>query len=159
MRISSPAFSDGELIPRDFTGDGGDRSPPLVWSEVPARAHSLALICEDPDAPSKTDFTHWVVFDIPSSTVELPEGLSAHAVRRTFGLQGMNDFGSLGYRGPSPPAGHEHRYVFTLYAVDRVLDLPAGATKDQVLMALAGHEMERAVLTGRYQRVEQPAMS
>jgi Raf kinase inhibitor-like YbhB/YbcL family protein len=150
MRIESAAFSEGALIPRRHTCDGEDVSPPLSWSGVPEGAKSLALICDDPDAPGKT-WVHWVLFNLPPGTRELPEGVPARANLSGGGMQGTNDFRKLGYGGPCPPGG-THRYLFKLYALDAELALPAGATKAELEGAIEGHVLGQATLTGKYSR-------
>jgi Raf kinase inhibitor-like YbhB/YbcL family protein len=150
MRIESAAFSEGGQIPRSHTCDGKDVSPPLSWSGVPEGAKSLALICDDPDAPGKT-WVHWVLFNLPPGTRELPEGVPAHARVSGGGVQGTNDFRKVGYGGPCPPSG-THRYIFKLYALDAALGLPAGATKAEVEGAIEGHVLGQATLTGKYSR-------
>lgn len=150
LEISSPAFSEGGSIPHRYTCDGKDLSPPLSWSGVPAGAKSLALICDDPDAPSG-DWVHWVVFDLPSSSAGLPEGVLPREQIAGGGRQGKNDFRKTGYGGPCPPGG-THRYVFTLYALDRELGLGTGTTKAQLSAAMKGHVLAEGRLTGKYSR-------
>lgn len=149
MKLESAAFSANGLIPPEYTCDGKNISPPLAWAEIPAGTQSLALIVDDPDAPRGT-FVHWVVYNLPATLTGLP----AHVTTQTDlsgGLQGKNDFPSLGYGGPCPPSG-THRYFFKLYALDQTLPLPAGANKAQVLAAAAGHILASTELLGRYQR-------
>lgn len=150
LKVQSAAFSDEGAIPKQYTCDGRDVSPPLSWSGVPAQARSLALICDDPDAPRKT-WVHWVLFDLPAETAELPEAVPAGETTPAGGIQGTNDFRKLGYGGPCPPQG-THRYLFKLYALDQDLKLPAGATKEQLERAMEGHVLEQGTLTGRYTR-------
>ena len=150
MRIESSAFSEGGLIPRRHTCDGKDVSPPLSWSGIPEGAKSLALICDDPDAPGKT-WVHWVVFNIPPAARQLPEGIAPAETIPGGGTQGKNDFRKLGYGGPCPPGG-THRYQFKLYALDSELTLAAAATKAQLEGAIEGHVLGQATLTGKYSR-------
>ena len=150
MTVASPAFSDGEAIPREFTCDGTNVSPALTWSSVPAGTQSFALICDDPDAPGGT-WVHWVYYDIPATRTELPKGVSADTHPDTGGIQGTNDFRRPGYGGPCPPGG-SHRYYFKLYALDAVLDLSPGATKRQLLQAMNGHILARGEMMGTYSR-------
>lgn len=145
MKIESPAFRHGADIPSDHTCDGVDRSPALKWSDVPAGAQSFALIADDPDAPVGT-WVHWVLYDLPADLKGIPEGAAGIP-----GQSGMTDFRRPGYGGPCPPQG-KHRYYFKLYALDRLLELPAGATKKELLKAMEGHVLEEAVLMGTYQR-------
>jgi Raf kinase inhibitor-like YbhB/YbcL family protein len=151
IALTSPAFRFGERIPTQYTADGRDVSPPLKWDGVPAGAKSLALICEDPDAP-KGLFAHWVAYNLPPDSKELREGVPAKEALPDGMAQGVNGFGKPGYGGPSPPAGKPHRYVFHLYALDEKLDLPAGATREQVASAMKGHVIGQGELTGSYGR-------
>jgi len=145
MTLKSPAFGPNEAIPRKYTGDGEDTSPPLSWSGAPAEAKQLALIVDDPDAPAKT-WVHWVVWNIRAETKEIPAGSVPPGA-----LQGRNDFGRPGWGGPCPPSG-THRYFFKLYALDALLPLPSGASKAQLEEAMKGHVLEKAELIGLYRR-------
>jgi Raf kinase inhibitor-like YbhB/YbcL family protein len=151
IALTSPAFRFGERIPTEHTADGRNASPPMKWQGVPTGAKSLALICEDPDAP-KGLFAHWVAFNLPPDTTELGEGVPAKEALPDGTAQGVNGFGKPGYGGPSPPAGKPHRYVFHLYALDEKLDLPAGADREQLLAAMKGHVLGQGELTGTYDR-------
>ena len=151
LSVSSQAFQEGESIPIKYTGEGQDVSPPLTWSESPAGTQSLALIVGDPDAPGGV-FTHWVLFNLSADSRELPEAVPSQTQLPDGSLQGKNDFGRLGYSGPCPPPGRAHRYQFTLYALDKPLDLKAGASKKQVIDAMQGHILAWGRLTGTYQR-------
>ncbi len=150
LQLSSPAFKMGETIPKVYTCDGEDRSVPLSWTEPPAGTRSFALIADDPDAPMGT-WVHWVLYNIPASTRSLPEGISAAATLPDGSLHGKNSWQRLGYGGPCPPRG-THRYFFKLYALDTVLTLRAGATKEELLKAIAGHILAQAELMGVYKR-------
>ena len=150
LEISSSAFSEGEMIPTRFTCDGPDVSPDLSWSGVPETAKSLALICDDPDAPMGT-WVHWVLFNIPSSASGLPAEIPSDAVLESGARHGTNDFRRLGYGGPCPPGGM-HRYFFKLYALDTELDLDSGLTKDQLVEAMQGHILAEGQLMGTYKR-------
>lgn len=143
MKLTS-VFKQGEPIPALYTCDGKDTSPPLKISDVPKDAKSLALIVDDPDAPAGT-WVHWVVYDIPQETREIPEGAK-------IGLEGMTDFGKLGYGGPCPPDGW-HTYRFKLYALDKMLDLKEGETNAQLEKAMEGHVIAQAELDGEYIRI------
>jgi Raf kinase inhibitor-like YbhB/YbcL family protein len=147
--LSSPSFADGETIPAKHTCDGANQSPPLRWADSPA-AQSFVLIMDDPDAPGGT-FTHWVLYDIPGTEHELPEGLSNVGA---LGTPGTNDFSKVGYGGPCPPRGHgAHRYFFTLSALDiATLQLPPEASRRDVEQAMRGHVIGQARLMGRYAR-------
>lgn len=144
MYLDSPAFEDHQSIPRKYTCDGEDVSPPLTFQELPPGARSLVLIVDDPDAPSGT-FDHWIVWNLPPDTATLHEG--ARVPR-----QGKNHFGEQRYRGPCPPPGKPHRYFFKLYALDTLINLPAGSSKQSVEEAMEGHILGKAELVGTYQR-------
>ncbi len=150
MKLQSPAFSANGLIPAIYTCDRQDISPALSWDDPPAGTQSFALICDDPDAPGKT-WVHWVLYDLPATTRELLESVPPNPTLENGGIHGINDFGRLGYGGPCPPSG-THRYFFKLYALDRKLGLKPGATKAELLTAMAGHILAEAELMGRYAR-------
>lgn len=149
FKLTSPAFADGASIPRRHTCDGENRSPHLTWRDAPPGTRSFALIVDDPDAPSGT-FTHWVLFDVPAGTTELPDAPPLG----TVGRSGRNDFGKKGYGGPCPPKGHgPHRYFFKLSALDvETLGVSDGATPAAVEKAMQGHVLTTAQLVGRYER-------
>jgi len=151
ITVTSTAFREGEAIPKQYTADGKDLSPPLAWTGVPEGTRSLGLISEDPDAPRGT-WVHWVLWDLPPETRELSEGVPAQETLPSGARQGKNDFGKVAYNGPAPPPGSAHRYYFKLYALDATLDLPPGATKKQLLEAMGGHVLAQGQLMGRYQR-------
>jgi Raf kinase inhibitor-like YbhB/YbcL family protein len=151
MQLTSPSFIEGTPIPSKYTCEGEDLSPPLRWSNVPQETQSLALICDDPDAPVGT-WVHWVLYGIPPTVNELPEGIPTTEVISNGALQGTNDFQRLGYGGPCPPPGAPHRYVFKLYALDVEIDLGPGATKQDLVGAMEGHILSEAHLIGTYQR-------
>ena len=150
LRIESPAFAPGGPIPSRHTCDGEDLSPPLLWRDLPAGIRTLALICEDPDAP-RGIWSHWVLFNLPASVSSLPEGLHASAEIAGGGVQGVNDFDRPGYGGPCPPAG-THRYFFRLYALDGELSLPARSRRKDLLRAIEGRIRAEAELMGTYSR-------
>lgn len=151
LELTSDAFSEGETIPTRYTCDGEDVSPPLSVDGVPAEAESLALIVDDPDAPSRT-WVHWVLYGLPADTGSVPESVPPEADVLDGARQGENDFGNLGWGGPCPPPGESHRYVFHLYALDGTPDLASGASKEELLSAIEPMVVEEARLTGRYQR-------
>jgi Raf kinase inhibitor-like YbhB/YbcL family protein len=144
MKITSSAFHERGNIPSKFTCDGSDTSPPLQITGVPLEAKSLVLIADDPDAPSGL-FTHWLVWNIPPQTSSIAEGVGP------TGVQGANDFGKSGYRGPCPPPG-THRYSFKIFALDRELEVRSGAKRSQVDAAMKGHIIAQGELVGRYAR-------
>jgi Raf kinase inhibitor-like YbhB/YbcL family protein len=150
LSLTSPAFTDGGNIPPKFTCDAGmtSPSPALAWKNVPAGTKSFALVLHDPDAPLAGGFTHWVLFDVPASTTELPENFQPG----TIGVSGTSGFRRQGYGGPCPPSG-VHHYHFTLSALGvATLGLAPGATKADVEKAIEGHVIEKAELVGLYQR-------
>jgi Raf kinase inhibitor-like YbhB/YbcL family protein len=149
VKLTSAAFQEGGAIPKQYTADGRNLSPPLKWRDPPAEAKSFAVVCEDPDAPRGT-FTHWVLYNLPAESRQLGEGVAPEAADGA--TPGVNDFGKAGYGGPSPPPGKPHHYVFKLYALDGPLDLRAGATKSQLLTAAKGHVLAEGQLTGMYGR-------
>lgn len=139
-------FAHNESIPSKYTCDGEDAAPELNISEIPKDAKSLVLIVDDPDAPMGT-WVHWLVYNIPVSIAKIDaKNLPKEA------KQGMTDFGKVGWGGPCPPSG-THRYFFKLYAIDKVLDLPDGATKSQLEQAIRDHIIEKTELIGLYKRV------
>ena len=150
IKITSSAFEPGGMIPVQYTCDGQDVSPPLSWGDVPEGTASIAVICDDPDAPMGT-WVHWVLFDLPPETRGLPENIPAEDNLDMAGTHGTNDFRRLGYGGPCPPGG-THRYFFKIYALDKQMDIPAGSTKAQLLKAMEGHILAEGELMGRYKR-------
>jgi len=150
MKLSSTAFDPEGMIPSKFTCDGPNVSPALAFEDVPAGAASLALICDDPDAPFGT-WVHWVYYDLPADVGGLPEGVPMDKNPGVGGTQGTSDFGQIGYGGPCPPGG-THRYFFKLYALDAVLNLNPGASKSQLLDRMKGHVLAEAELMGKYGR-------
>ena len=151
LSLSSTAFKEGDRIPVKYTCDGEDISPPLVWGEPPHKIQTFALIVDDPDAPGGV-FTHWVLFNVPGNVRQLGEGVPAQEQLQNGTLQGKNDFGKVGYGGPCPPRGPAHRYRFTVYALDKPLDLKPSASKKQLLDAMKGHILAQGQLLGTYQR-------
>jgi Raf kinase inhibitor-like YbhB/YbcL family protein len=150
IKITSSAFEEGGLIPAKYTCDGADVSPPLQWDAVPEGTKSVALICDDPDAPMGT-WVHWVLFNLPSDAKELAENIPAEETLPNGAKQGVNDFGRIGYGGPCPPGG-THRYFFKIYALDTEVGLEAGADKRQLLKAMEGHILEQGQLVGKYKK-------
>lgn len=148
FKLSSSAFEPGARIPKKCTGEGVDVSPALSWNGVPEGTVEFALICDDPDAPRKEPWVHWVLYKIPADCTSFSEGSVNGAI------EGKNDFGRNGYGGPMPPPGHGvHHYHFKLYALDQPLALTKpGATKAEVLKAMQGHIIGQAELTGTYER-------
>jgi Raf kinase inhibitor-like YbhB/YbcL family protein len=151
--LTSSAFSEGAPIPARYSCDGADVSPPLAWRGAPAGTKSFALICDDPDAPRGT-WVHWVLYNLPATMNELPEGVNKTAALRELGgaWQGLNSGKRTGYNGPCPPPGGPHRYFFKLYALDHLLKLDANSTKADVERAMDGHALSQAHVMGTYQR-------
>ncbi len=142
MKLSSPAFAHQAMIPKKYTCQGGDISPPLTLSHIPEGTISLALITDDPDAPMGT-WNHWLIWNL-KPRAEIKEDSAP-------GTQGQNSWGRNDYGGPCPPRG-THRYFFKVYALDTQLDLPEGATKAELEKTMMGHILEQAELVGRYQK-------
>lgn len=143
MTLTSPAFADGQTIPVKYTCSGQNINPSLMVSKVPNSTKSLAMVVDDPDAPRGT-FTHWIMWNIPPDTVQIPENSSFPGA-----TEGLNDAGKSGYTGPCPPSG-EHRYFFTLYALDTIIGLNGQAKKSNLEAAMKGHVISKTTLIGRY---------
>jgi Raf kinase inhibitor-like YbhB/YbcL family protein len=150
MEMKSSSFREGGMIPAQFTCDGRNISPALSWSGAPAETKSFALISDDPDAPAGT-WVHWVIFDIPAGVSGLPENMSRQEDIAGLGENGNNSYRRPGYDGPCPPGG-THRYYFKLYALDALLKLKPGATKEELLKAMKGHVLAEAQMMGKYKR-------
>ena len=151
MKLSSPAFGEGDPIPEKYTCQGDDVSPPLEWTGAPDTTESFALICDDPDAPGE-GWVHWVLYNLPGGTTELPEQFPAKAALPYGVCQGLNDFNKTGYGGPCPPPGKAHRYYFKLYALDSQLDLGPKAVKSDLVDAMEGHVLAKGQWMGTYLR-------
>jgi len=150
ITITSTVFTEGSMIPQDYTCDGEDISPPLAWSGVPDGTKSLALICDDPDAPMGT-WAHWVLFNMPPSAEDLPASVPPKEALDNGAKHGINDFRKFGYGGPCPPGG-THRYYFKLYALDTEINVETGITKAQLVKTMEGHILAEGQLMGRYSR-------
>ena len=150
IKLTSTAFQPDGMIPAKYTCDGANVSPPLEWSGVPEATKSLALICDDPDAPGKT-WVHWVVFNLPASKTSLPENVPPQETIAGGGKQGTNDFKKIGYGGPCPPS-ETHRYFFKIYALDTELKPDSKTTKDQLSQAMKDHLLAQGELIGRYKK-------
>jgi Raf kinase inhibitor-like YbhB/YbcL family protein len=151
FRVSSPAFGDGGMIPKEHTADGRNDSPPLEWGDPPPGTRSFVLICDDPDAPRGT-WVHWVLYNLPGEQRQLGSAVPQAPALPNGVRQGVNSFGRLGYGGPAPPPGPQHRYQFKVYALDTPLPLDNGATKEQLLEVMRGHQLAEGILTGMYGR-------
>jgi Raf kinase inhibitor-like YbhB/YbcL family protein len=150
IQVSSPAFQEGGMIPAKYTCDGNDTSPPLHWEPVPEGTQSIALICDDPDAPGGM-WVHWVMWNVPPAARELAENVPAKPELPDGSRQGISDFRRPGYGGPCPPSG-VHRYYFKVYALDAILDLPSSTRKADLLKAMKGHILAEGQLMGKYSR-------
>jgi Raf kinase inhibitor-like YbhB/YbcL family protein len=155
VTITSTAFQAGQPMPRRYTGEGEDASPPLAWN-VPVGTKEIALICDDPDAPRADPWVHWLLYGLAGDVTGIPENLPKGQKKLTApmqGAQGLNDFGRVGYGGPMPPRGHGvHHYHFKLYALNAPLNLMPGATKARLLEATKGKIMVEGRLIGTYER-------
>jgi Raf kinase inhibitor-like YbhB/YbcL family protein len=151
VEFSSPAFDDGELIPVEYTCDGDDLSPPLRWSDVPSGTRSLAIVLDDPDAP-RSIFRHWSLYDLPSATRSLKEAQPTTGKLQNSTRQGRNDFDKIGYRGPCPPQGEEHEYLFFIYALSERLKLEGDAGPMAVSDAIRGRVLGTGSFSGMYAR-------
>ena len=149
IKVTSKVFNEGEHIPDRYACRGVNISPPLEWESIPGTV-KYAIICEDPDAPSGT-WTHWVIFNLPAETNNLPEWVMEREEVADGTKQGFNDFGTIGYRGPCPPGG-THRYYFKVYALDTEIQQPAKISKADFLKAMDGHIKAEGQLMGRYTR-------
>lgn len=149
--LSSAAFSNGQPLPIRYTGFDADISPPLKWSDPPQGTRSFVIICDDPDAPTG-DWVHWVLYDIPPATRSLAENQPRTDTLFGSAVQGINDFREVGYWGPATPPGKPHRYFFRIFAVDKLISLPLGATKRMVLNAIEGHVLANAEIHATFRR-------
>ena len=150
MELTSTAFTEGGMIPEKYTCDDMDISPPLAWGNIPEGTKSLALICDDPDAPMGI-WVHWVLYNLPPELKELPEAIPVQRILPDGSRQGVTDFRKVGYGGPCPPGG-THRYYFKLYALNIMLELQGDPTKSDLEAAMQGHILGQCQLMGRYKR-------
>ena len=152
LQLRSSAFSDRGEFPEEYTCEGQNYSPPLSWQDVPEEAESLALVLDDPDAPSGT-FTHWIIYNIPPLREGFPEGFSP-GVETSEGIrEGRNDAGNVRYDGPCPPTADDaHRYHFRLYALDTTLDLAPGANRSQFFDMIHDHVVDETELVAGFGR-------
>ena len=150
IKLTSKAFNEGQAIPRGYTCDGTNVSPPLEWTGVPKSAKTLAIVADDPDAPAGT-WVHWVLYNLPFDVIGIVENTPPNETLLGGGMQGTNDFQKIGYGGPCPPRG-SHRYFFKIYALDSELPLKPGATKADLEKAMDGHVISQGQLIGTYRR-------
>jgi Raf kinase inhibitor-like YbhB/YbcL family protein len=151
ISISSEGFKSGDVIPDIYTCKGKDISPSLSWKGIPAGTKSIALTMDDPDAPGGT-FVHWVIYNVPAQTQKLPEGMPHEKILADGSIQGMTDFGEIGYGGPCPPPGKPHRYYFKMYALDSSIDLAPGASQKELENVMEGHILAKGEFMGTYKR-------
>ncbi len=149
LAVLSTAFAMGAAIPDRHACANG--SPPLSWGEVPSNTQSIAILCDDPDAPVG-DWVHWVVFNLAPDVRSLPENIARDAPLPGGAIQGVNNYRRNGYDGPCPPSGQKHRYFFKVFALDTRLDLDATARKPDLLRAMQGHIVAQGALWGTYAR-------
>ncbi len=157
IAITSSSFADGQPIPKRYTCDGENISPPLAWHELPDATKSIPIIVDDTlsrrnPLAAKITVIHWVLYDLPAQNNALPENVAKDITFPNGAKQGPNDLESTGYSGPCLPPGSAHRYVFTVYALDAATGLQAGATKAELLQAMEGHILGQGQLAGTYQR-------
>jgi Raf kinase inhibitor-like YbhB/YbcL family protein len=147
LTVTSTAFAQGAAIPDRYACEGTDVSPPVAWTGIPAGTRSIVVIVDDPDARR---FVHWVIYEIPANLAGLDENIPRQNTLANGARQGRNDFGTVGYGGPCPPGGTNHRYLFRVYALDTMLRLASGATRAQVDAAMRGHVIGRGELMGTF---------
>jgi Raf kinase inhibitor-like YbhB/YbcL family protein len=157
LTVTSSTLKAGETIPRDYTADGRNVSPPLQWSGAPVSTKEFAVICDDPDVPMPQPFVHWVIYKIPGTAKGLPENIPIDQATPmppeiAGAVQGISGFKRPIYRGPAPPPGKPHHYHFKVYAIDAVLDLKPGLTKVELLEAIKGHIVGEGELVAIYER-------
>ena len=151
MALTSSDFAAGAAIPQQYTCKGADASPAVEWSGSPASAISFAMIMDDPDAPAGT-WVHWVLWNVSAKAHSLPQAEPTREQLEDGTRQGKNSFGKIGYNGPCPPGGQTHRYFFRLYALDTKLSLAAGATRDQLDVAMQGHILAQTEYVGTFHK-------
>lgn len=158
--VSSPTLKDGETMPKQYTPDGRNDSPPLTWTGVPSGTRELAVVCEDPDAGNPPPFVHWLIYKIPATAKGLPEALPIDPAAKLPGdlagaVQGTNGFRRTIYRGPAPPAGKPHHYHFVVYALDAPVATKPGQpplTRAELLDAIKGHVIGQGEIVALYER-------
>jgi Raf kinase inhibitor-like YbhB/YbcL family protein len=160
ISVQSEAFENGSAIPFKYSADGLGISPPLSWSNLPQGTQSVAVVVEDPDAPTPEPFVHWLVYNVPAGINAIPENVGHDATISEIGsaMQGKNSSLKIGWAGMAPPKGDTlHHYHFQVFALDRTLDLKPKAGRTELFNAMAGHVIGRGEIVGTYQR--QPAIS
>jgi Raf kinase inhibitor-like YbhB/YbcL family protein len=157
ITVDSPALKQDQPVPRDYTADGKNVSPPLTWTGAPAATKEFAVICEDPDAGNPPPFVHWVMYKIPATAKGLPENIPidpavSMPAEIAGAVQGTSGFRRAIYRGPAPPPGKVHHYHFIVYALDANLDLKPGLTRADLLTAIQGHIVGQGEIVATYER-------
>ncbi|MDY0167061.1 MAG: YbhB/YbcL family Raf kinase inhibitor-like protein [Thermoguttaceae bacterium] len=157
IEVRSTAFNEGEWIPRKYTGEGEDVSPPISWSGIPDEAQEIVIVCDDPDAPTPEPWVHWLIYKIPAGLGGLPEGVPNQPRLKDppGAMQGKNSWQTgvtIGYRGPMPPPGGPHRYYFKVYALDAKLVIEPGVGKGVLLEDIRDHILAEGQLMGLYER-------
>lgn len=147
LKVSSPAFAGGAVIPDAYSSYAGGTRPPLHWSRGPYGTRSFAVLVEDPDAPMASPFVHWVMWNVPAGATSSPEGKTPPGA-----VEGKMGAGRLGYFGPHPPPGGAHHYHFEVFALDRALDLAAGSDAKALETAMSGHVLASGELVATYQK-------
>jgi Raf kinase inhibitor-like YbhB/YbcL family protein len=155
--VESPSLKAGEMMPRDYTPDGRNVSPPLTWSNVPTGTREFAVLCEDYEAGNPPPFVHWVIYKIPGTARGLPENIPIDTsvpmpADIAGAVQGLNGFKRTMYRGPAPPAGKPHGYHFVVYALDAALNLKPNLTRPELLEAIKGHVIGQGEIAPIYER-------
>jgi Raf kinase inhibitor-like YbhB/YbcL family protein len=162
--VESPAMQTGQPMPRDYTPDGRNVSPPLAWRDLPPGTRQIAVVCEDHGAGNPPPWVHWIIYNIPATADGLPENLPIYPdapmpAEITGAVQGKNGWGRAIYRGPAPPIGQLHNYNFFVYALDAELDLPAGLTRQELMERIEGHIIGRGAIVPFYRRAPVSARS
>jgi len=160
--VESPTMTTGEAMPRDYTPDGRNVSPPLTWRGLPAGTRQIAVICQDYGAGNPPPWVHWIIYNIPGTSGGLPEDIPFDAARPMprgleGAVQGANGWGLSMYRGPAPQGTTVHDDEFAVFALDAELDLPPGLTRAELLEAIQGHVLGQGEMTPHYQRRPAPA--
>ena len=155
--VDSPTMKAGQMMPRDYTPDGRNMSPPLTWTNLPPGTRELAVVCEDFDAGNPPPWVHWVIYRIPPTATGLPEGIpidpSAEMPAEIRGaMQGSNGWRRSIYRGPAPPPGKPHQYHFVVYALDAALDVKPGLSRQELMNAMKGHVIGQGEIVPIYER-------
>lgn len=159
--VTSPTMQTGEMMPRDYSPDGRNLSPPLAWTNLPQGTEQIAVLCQDHGAGFPPPWVHWILYNVPGTATGLPEGIpfdpSAPVPNEIAGAtQGNNGWGLAMYRGPAPPSGDLHHYHFVVYALDEALDLPPGLTRAELLEAIDGHVIGQGDMVPVYERIPMP---